>query len=152
MHVEAQLSEAELHAMKLDGDIFIDEFGQPTCEPCHWLSVVSRLRKTLDGLPDHAIAIGETAAWCWGQLPCEPSPLQVSASQGMRLHHRSTTARRIRSLTVQEHNVVAIAGHLIESRASLRAPDRRHKRRQCVEPHSIIDRDASCRSFGTQTC
>lgn len=135
MNVSVWPSEAELHAMKLDGDVFIDEFGQPTYEPLHWLTVAARLRKTLNGLPPHAVALAETAAWCWGLLPKEPFPVQVSSSNGLRIHQRSTTQRRIRSLRVDEQVISTFSGHSIESRASLHSPDRRRKPRRCVSQH-----------------
>ena len=135
MNVPLLFSVAEEHAMKLDGDVFIDEFGQPTFEPRHWQSHTARLRKSLQGLPAHAIAIGDTAAWCWGLLSKEPTLVHVSALNGMRLHLSSTSLRRIHSSHLREQNVIAIAGMWIESRASLRVPDTRRKRRQYVEPH-----------------
>ncbi len=104
----ADLPEAELCALRLDGDAYeIDGCAAPIDEPYSHLLRAAALAAQL---PPRLIVELQSAAWVWGALASPPPRQQVCADIGARTRPAGLHRMVIREVVIDEGDVVTLAG------------------------------------------
>jgi len=102
---QRDLPEAELHAAKLDGELFaVDDCFAPVDEVDHVRLRAASLRAVL---PPRLIAEQRTAAWVLGALRRTPSPHEVCAESSARYRSAGMVVREV---LLHEGDTVVIGG------------------------------------------
>jgi hypothetical protein len=98
----------ELHALKLDGDLFmIDDAFSPVDHPA---TITQRARSLAVVCTSRLIAEQRTAAWVWGAVEYPPARLELCASIGARARVSDTGRISLREVVIDDSEVVALGG------------------------------------------
>lgn len=99
---------SELHALRLDGELFaIDEAFAPVDQP----DSVSQRAKALEHLcSGRLIAEQRTAAWVWGACDTAPTQLDLCASIGARARVSDSGRIALREVVIDDSEVATIGG------------------------------------------
>jgi len=105
---------AELHAAKLDGELFVlDEWFSPVDSPPTEQSRAGALTLTLaehGSLGRRVIAEQHTAAWVWGAIPAPPYPHQFCARGSTHTRAAAGGLGRVREVRIGDHDLVVRSG------------------------------------------
>lgn len=107
----SDLPEAELHAAKLDGEVYrVDQCFSPIdeIEECR-----TRARALLLTVPTRLIAEQRTAAWIYGALPSPPWHHQFCADISARVQPSGLVALTVREVVIDAGDLADIAGLLV---------------------------------------
>jgi hypothetical protein len=108
---EADLPEAELQAMRLDGLVY--PLGSAWCPLGTAETPGVRARAVLADRPPRLIAELGTAAWIWGAAPLLPRPLTFCVDVRARARLRPTPQAAVRELVLHDGDVVALGDALV---------------------------------------
>lgn len=105
---------AELHAARLDGELFrVDDCFSPVDEieqPGH------RARALRACLPDRLIAEQRSAAWIWGALDRPPVHHELCAAIGARVRPPGVSWMTVREVVIAPREIATIEGMQLTTR------------------------------------
>jgi hypothetical protein len=103
-----ELPAAELHAMRLDGEIFA--LADAWCPIDVAETPEVRARAAMTGRSERLVAARRTAAWIWGVIPLLPRPLELCADVRARARLGPGTDAVVHEYVLGEHDVARLAG------------------------------------------